>query len=897
MFIDRSVELGYTESFILAVLGWGLFGWDPLPIWKPFVEEAVTLIPTEWQKVISEKDLKRIKPKLKDEDRKARWDAIPSIPDWWGTFPKGEEADTLVAEVFPFRTKTDRNIRRSRMLDIYTFYNKLGKDEIFWERLGALLGWDYITVMNVMWAGELLNSDTFTWWKTFNTIGAFDGTIEHYILCAKWFTDLIKTRKTIFPKNLAVECAGLTGYRNPPFPGFDYKLETQRLVQKGLDDHSLYDPSHFERKAKELLVFEPSEDREHTEFKDWVKQGDWTTSGASSLGKVEWKVNGEIGKTKARKNIAPDVLDLAELAQQAYDSDKQVSYSIIKSELGKIRIAVASDLESYLQMTWISEIAGHSYKKWPGMTLEEDVNQQTDRMIEMIALCSDHYGVPYDYKNFDHQITTKEIKVIARIIIDAARLNVPVGGLADFEHIAANVMRSFDQSTLEARGEEDAKFFVESGLISGMRWTSIIGNCWNLIITAMAAEIISKIGVSLNGVKSFVRGDDSAIYAPKFIQALSVKLGYDVLQAESGEGKFGILTNEMEFLRLWYDKEKVTGYASRAIPGLSQRKPWTSSPWGEYTVIETLFDVVKTLKRRGVDEKTADAAWSSLKQVWSKKSKIPTYCLQIPVPYGGCGIEPWDGKQILKTPVPRVGQDLFIDVTNSTQWRTDNLVKLAEQHSAKADFDKAKQLADQKRQNILIADDIPEVNRALRDRYKQKAQGWKAEFISVREDDRIRHPLPLFDKYLSLLDKTPGKLKEMTETLQHSARFFNRHRRLASIWRDLADVKFMDKGFTPSVYLHTNFPEIYADLKLLERAGMHRTEAIDWLSGTIAGIVKRKLHGTLSKILTSAVAATIHDPTKKKWRGSRLYGKVSLYTQQLENQLLETELAKCVYSW
>lgn len=57
-------------------------------------------------------------------------------------------------------------------------------------------------------------------------------------------------------------------------------------------------------------------------------------------------------KFKAQKNLVMDVTTFDELYIRVTTYHKQENKALVKSELRKIRIAVASPLETYLQMSW-----------------------------------------------------------------------------------------------------------------------------------------------------------------------------------------------------------------------------------------------------------------------------------------------------------------------------------------------------------------------------------------------------------------------------------------------------------------------------------------------------------------------------------------------------------------
>lgn len=329
-------------------------------------------------------------------------------------------------ELWPFRTKTDRSLRRTRLLDYVVHLRSCGRLADLTEVLTTTKdGWDQIFVTNLLAATSVFG---IFWFRRWAWLGAYAGDLSHYIAVAKKVHDIGKS-VGILEKQWTwfVECATLGGYRNPPFPGFDVVKETEALAHGG-DEHRYYGYS-WTSLCDELLPMglHPAK---YTPFREWVQKAEWLTGGASSVGKVEIEYEAKDGKTKhkfvkARKNMVADVCELAELADEAMQTHTQVNYTIIKSELGKLRLAVAGDLYTYLKMTWVNELLGGAYYDWPGNTSEENFEEQTRRLAKMLELCSRCFGLPYDYAGFDHQPTTEELVGIVERLITHARLNVP----------------------------------------------------------------------------------------------------------------------------------------------------------------------------------------------------------------------------------------------------------------------------------------------------------------------------------------------------------------------------------------------------------------------------------------------------------------------------------------
>lgn len=73
------------------------------------------------------------------------------------------------------------------------------------------------------------------------------------------------------------------------------------------------------------------------------------------------------GRFKAKKNVVYDVPPVV-LERRVRLYDKEDNVALVKTELGNIRLAVSSPLETYLAQACIFRLAGDL---WPGNTLEE----------------------------------------------------------------------------------------------------------------------------------------------------------------------------------------------------------------------------------------------------------------------------------------------------------------------------------------------------------------------------------------------------------------------------------------------------------------------------------------------------------------------------------------------
>jgi hypothetical protein len=804
-------------------------------------------------------------------------------------------SDEIMLEVWPARTKQDLSIRRTRFFDTWKAYHNLGMDEVLWYRAKLLPGMDIITVINILNASFLMEDENFNWFGFMTAMGANVDGVDHWYAVGKFINDIVKKQNLSgIPRTKVLECGNMTGFRNLPYPGFDPVIETKKLAEGGgerglVEAWGLRD---FTRTAEVLDVIAPPVS--WVSFNDFVEGGEWQTSGSSSVGKVEWEYAGESGKFKARKNLVPDVLDLKALASDALAQTSQINHSIIKSEAGKVRIAVSSDMLTYLKMSWLNRFLGGCYKSWPMSTLEESASEQTDRMIVMLNKIINGWNLPFDYAAFDHQPKTTELQAIIRILVRIGRRNIPSEHLAVFDDIADNVINAFDTATLSISFDGAFhEFKVTGGLMSGLRWTSVLGNAWNIVLSTWVRDTLKSMGVDVSNYDVWVRGDDSEICVDRYCNALLARLGYQALGAIGADGKFGIHQGQAEFLRQWYSRDGCHGYPIKCIPGLQQRKPWSSAPWEEEATMAALFVGVSSLKRRGANALRVDAWWLAVKQVWSVRNKVSMRWLTIPRVFGGLGIEPWDGKTFPDQRWPRTDK-LSVKVTNVTTWRRDKIIDSFSSwlpvSSPEADT-----LAQQALASKLATDDIPSLNSLYRKNSSKPVNHrmtstdivWPMAVIS--EIQTVSH----------LLAGASAKVGEFTFMRDRwKTRYFGMYWYLKQKWTDVSAVWRLRHQRNVLLWFQGRYPAFFYDVKRLERWGLARWEALDFLFGDVVGNVLGRVHPVLTSIVRNATVHIIGLLLGRKRLRARQFSQYSAQAfSVLEHALSKSALSRVVYSW
>jgi hypothetical protein len=383
--------------------------------------------------------------------------------------------------------------------------------------------------------------------------------------------------------------------------------------------------------------------------------------------------------------------------------------------------------------------------------------------------------------------------------------------------------------------------------MSGLRWTSIVGNAWNSIMTGLVLKVLNSWGINTDKVDRYIRGDDSAIFVPNWATGAATNLAYDAVGAKGGEGKFSLQLHKMEFLRVWFDK-RCYGYGPRALPGLTQRKPWSNEPWSEDMTIKAIYEATRTLRRRVPDrEREIDSLWKTLARIWTSNHNLPDAAVWIPKSCGGLGIEQTSVGEVWRMvpPIPVQSTDKGLVVTNQNSWRKDTLTEYYKERYNMDIGERASIIAAEEIASTITADNIPSVA-------KNRRQSWLKEVRENRSQAMMKRRLvSRTDCPVDVINYEPSEIKMLLERLKAHAPLFGKYPEVAIARKDYNQAR---PNMTFLTWLKTFFPSIAVDLNKFHRS-WHRTEALDYLEGKME-LAPKKLHPALVGILASTIAIT-----------------------------------------
>lgn len=546
------------------------------------------------------------------------------------------------------------------------------------------------------------------------------------------------------------------------------------------------------------------------------------------------------------------------------------SKAIIKGELSKIRLAVASNIEMYIHESYLMYLSGHIYKDWYGITLDQNVTESLNENIIIRQLCKqNHFVLPFDYAAFDHQVTTEEVKTITKFYYDLGLKNVIPRRLNYVKSIISKTVNAYGKSTLEGNYEGKTKVeTIHGGLPSGIRTTSLIGNIWNAVLSNIVKNQAISI-LNYNPIKHIsIRGDDSLIICEKAQECYLIRILYLSVNAIGHSNKFAILRSSGEFLRNHISKTELIGWTNRSIPSIVQRKPWNPEPWEENHQVTTIKNNIDIIERRS--KKDTTRLHDANKIAWSKITKLSTKYLHLPKRLGGIGIYDFKGF-VTNQKLPKLTKTKINFTNLNNEYKQLSWIQTTEKER--------KEMNNIDLEAKVVADDIPgfqaKFHRQLMSKYSQVKPFWKKtkDMLMIPEIENKLIPTCKHKAYIKHIKKEKFEYKG------------------TSIWEFLTQYNLLRQvkeiGKLTD-YLKILFPDFYLRMKYWEKKGWHRTDAINISLGDLVIEPTDKVNSQLTEIIKQLVWKT--DITNTFGR-NKIATKLSHYTKYISRYLMDQNIA------
>lgn len=776
---------------------------------------------------------------------------VKTIRDEWNA---NREIDWQ--RVFPFRVSGDASLRRLRLSDVVNIYEDKKR---LADNLSLLYHCrSYVFVLNMLLLDEVRPELGYIAW--YYRRGAL-ANIATFLAFTKKVT--IKLKACVYPNEYLplVENTVMPGYRLLPDTSFDIERATQDSAEGLGLDHSTQDglnvrwhlsdcfstlhvpPRHKYRDGQKPMSFEDYLD--HPEL--------WATSGSSSFGRLQFKIDGKLKSIKARKLMLKYITTKEELLRLSQIQAPTEAVSLVKSELAKIRIAVASELGFYLIWSYLHYLYGDLYGAWPGVTLGETPIQELRRLEDMVAsLKPGTYGFPADFEKFDAQPLTSEIVAIGASLLNAASVVAPIP-----EWMQTQALYGLMHSYLSTPFNKDGvalRFRVKNYLPSGVFITSAVGNGFN----SLASTSMIRLVEAWTGIRSTewllnlaLRGDDSSFVCAHIGYCFLLSLAAKAMNYKHAPFKVAILKEATELLRVSISELGCRGYPARIIPSLTQRKPWSNEPWDAEGSIRAQWDTCCALTRRNVD---GMRLWDRLMIVWSLKRKLPTACLTTHPLDGGLGLGPAHNIFNFVSPgmsfIPSLRADFEL-----SNWSIELKNRELTKYGIVLPKEAVSHMVQEEAASTLSTVDMPIAARHNQSAYKVHVATMKVQPRSIYGFS------PSFTEYLEQVCimvrsiKTSSNLE--TVTLVYSPKWLGKYRsynEVVLLNRKIARYSTSIRGYTP--------PSFALDTGLLvNKFRCSKTVAEDWLLGTPPsfnfGLVHPNLNAFLSTIASGVVEKSV----------------------------------------
>ncbi|UPT53693.1 MAG: hypothetical protein 2 [Zeugodacus tau toti-like virus 2] len=667
-----------------------------------------------------------------------------------------------------------------------------------------LVNLDYQLAVNILLWAELLSEDET---RSFFSLKIF-ASREQFLEVAELLSATVKPYgQETRSKRIFGELHTLAGYKHED-ASWDTDKEMEKLASSKPQRIDGWDALWND--SLEHTIVRPPQMPKYRDFEEYTKSFDWATSGSSSVGRVYYvDSTGKDRHFKPRKNMVTALFTPDEVWDIVSKWDGRIRNTpVIKNELGKIRLAIASNFESYIYEAYCMEIFGHGFKNWGGITLDEKVSEEVHRTTEdMDWLRANKYALPWDFAQFDHQVRTVEIQSIL----------TKMKGFTDPRSWDKwdRVIASYDNATLGDKMTGKV-YTITNGLQSGQRVTSLIGNVWNAIVTRIAiGKASAMIGYDIRA-RIGIRGDDTYILAAKVQELYMIRLVYASLQIIGHDKKFSIRPWSFEFLRNTTTTTSVIGWPARAIPAITERKPWSDDLLQPHLEVVTIADNIRNVERRiGTELKAVHLA---NRFQWTKFTRQSHLWLELPRRLGGLGIYPFrdfipDGKLSLTPDVSQPAGDKFSGYSPA-------YLGLNAEQSVK--YNKSRLLG------MMRPSDTREGLSMIIDRFNEKVRILSKFNIKWK---KTKIPLPEIATNKEPMLEEAGNLLPRANLSAATAGWPS----FSKLLGDYPHYRYAmgSKAQSLKQLAKQHYPSVHNWLKYYERWGWHRADAIDIILGNL----------------------------------------------------------------
>lgn len=314
---------------------------------------------------------------------------------------------------------------------------------------------------------------------------------------------------------------------------------------------------------------------------------------------------------------------------------KQICKAVAKSEPGKVRAVVSSDLSLYLKMSFVSLFLDQVLAGREDSTLFMNDKQRAQLWQNMGI--DDTWRMPIDQSEFDKNVTKRQVMIaLNEIKLLLEEFNAGPEILSTMDEI----IYAIDGGLIFVGGES---IEYRNGILSGWRWTALLDTLINLTELEMAQDWVrenSTITINLLGYNA--QGDDDWIKVKTKKEAIALWLAYESFGLYVNPGKFFLSKTRDEYLRRVMENNVITGYPARSITSICFRSPLSEREGVGAERVRSVFTRWKLFAERiGITFMNSALWYMMLRDMkgglkGSTISGLDHYC-KLGVAYGGIG--------------------------------------------------------------------------------------------------------------------------------------------------------------------------------------------------------------------------------------------------------------------
>nr|WMI51970.1 RNA-dependent RNA polymerase [Phytophthora dsRNA virus 1] len=357
-------------------------------------------------------------------------------------------------------------------------------------------------------------------------------------------------------------------------------------------------PDSFYRKIDETIdlitVKQPP-----CSFSEFVSFRDaWANPGASTMGKPA-KI--EVSRIRRGRRDVRDIKVTNKWFKALSMTDAEVETQCLSGkparvrpfrkmdEPAKARTVQCFDTNSLIRSSYMLEAIKslNGRRKWTtvGMTAQEKM--QFRRKLFMKMDDPDSYLVCTDQSGFDiHQSRDAVIYAVRRLGARIRNSSESMAQVVDAE------LRALESAFLEV-GED--RFDWSSGLLSGMKFTALVGSILNRASSLWVME-----DISVPVMDGYFQGDDAVMECASAPDLSALRESYAKLGQEVNPLKTWVSKSRCEFLHEIYDAKRVYGFPARVFKSLLWHKPSVGIRIGGAGAVEEELSTLRIAARRGL---------------------------------------------------------------------------------------------------------------------------------------------------------------------------------------------------------------------------------------------------------------------------------------------------------